>query len=285
MAIKGRRSIRPSPGYPSRVYGVDFSGAKDAGKKIWIASGVIEDGVLRIEDCRRGDALTGSGKGRDRCLTALRDFIERQEGACAFGIDFPFGLPRALVKQDNWEDFVLSFPGSYSNPEEFRYICRVAAGGSELKRVTDRESRTPFSSYNLRLYRQTYFGIRDVLHPLVRDRLAYVLPMQSALPDRPWVLEICPASTLKRENLYLRYYKRGTDESYATRARILEGIEATGILSIPAREVRSAVLEDRHGDALDSVIAAFATFRAIRNPVCLTVEDNEAYTLEGYVYV
>ncbi|GAF97778.1 unnamed protein product, partial [marine sediment metagenome] len=159
----------------------------DAGKKIWIASGVIEEGVLQIEDCRRGDALPGSGKGRDRCLAALRDFLEREE-ACAFGLDFPFGLPRALVKQGSWDDFVLSFPDNYSSPEEFRRVCRVAAGDSELKRVTDLESHTPFSPYNLRLYRQTYFGIRDVLHPLVRDHLAYVLPMQSALPDRPWIL-------------------------------------------------------------------------------------------------
>ena len=25
-----------------RIYGIDFSGAKDAGKKIWIAKGIVE---------------------------------------------------------------------------------------------------------------------------------------------------------------------------------------------------------------------------------------------------
>ena len=70
------------------------------------------------------------------------------------------------------------------------------------------------SIFRLRLYRQTYFGIRDVLYPLARDQQVCVLPMQSVLPDRAWILKICPASTLKRENLYLRRYKRGTDEGY-----------------------------------------------------------------------
>lgn len=273
-----------SSDHPRQVYGVDFSGAKNAGKKIWIARGVVDGDALRIEDCRRAEALPGSGKSRDRCLAALRDFMGRKETA-VFGLDFPFGLPRVLIKQDSWEVFVLSFPDDYTSPEAFRRVCRETAGGRELKRVTDRESQTPFSPYNLRLYRQTYFGIRDVLHPLVRDRLACVLPMQSALPDRLWILEICPASTLKRENLYLRGYKRGTDEGYRARVRILEGIEATGFLCVPSSAVRSAVQDDRHGDALDSIVAAFATFRALRNPASLAPKGDDAYKLEGYVYV
>jgi hypothetical protein len=41
-----------------RVYGVDFSGAKDAGNRIWIASGVVDEDTLLIrraterENCR-----------------------------------------------------------------------------------------------------------------------------------------------------------------------------------------------------------------------------------------
>ena len=194
-------------------------------------------------------------------------------------------LYQALVKQKkSWEDFVLSFPGNYFAPEEFRRLCHEASGGHEIKRITDIESQTPFSPYNLRLYRQTYHGIRDVLHPLVRDQLVCVLPMQSALPGKPWILEICPASTLKRKGLYLSYKGR-TNAHHAARAFVLESLEATGPLSIPAQGVRSAILEDRGGDALDSVIAAFATFRTLRHPALLAVESSDAYALEGYVYV
>ena len=266
------------------VYGVDFSGAKDAGKRIWIATGTVQGSTLQIEDCRRGDTLPGSAKARDRCLAALCGLIARESGS-VFGLDFPFGLPHTLVRQESWKGFVLDFPHSYNSPDEFRTACQEAAGGRELKRVTDRESHTPFSAYNLRLYRQTYFGIRDVLHPLVRNQQACVLPMQSALPDRPWILEICPASTLKQENLYLRGYKRGTDEGYRARVRILEGIEATGFLCVPSSAVRSAVRDDRQGDALDSIVAAFATFRALHNPASLAPKGDDAYKLEGYVYV
>jgi len=266
-----------------RIYGIDFSGAVDAGKRIWIASGIVEKDALLIEGCYRAKDLPGSGKDRDQCLAALRDFIGRAN-ACAFGLDFPFGLPRALVKQKRWEDFVLSFPDDYGNPGEFRRLCHEASGGREFKRLTDQETQTPFSAYNLRLYRQTYYGIRDVLYPLVRNQLACVLPMQSALPGKPWILEICPASTLKRKGLYLSYKGR-TNAHHTARASVLESLEATGPLSILAQGVRSAILEDRGGDALDSVIAALATFRALRNPTLLTVESSDAYALEGYVYV
>lgn len=271
-----------SPGYPLRVYGIDFSGAAQAGEKIWIAEGVIEGMTLRIEACYRGADLPGSGPGRERCLPALRDFIGDGE-AGVFGLDFPFGLPRALVKENTWEDFVLSFPDHYCDPEAFRDACRTAAGGSEWKRITDQESRAPFSPYNIRLYRQTYFGVQSVLAPLVREGAACVLPMQAALPGRPWLMEICPASTLKREHLYMPY-KGKSREYYQARARILKAIEETTLLSAPA-PLQSTILDDPGGDALDSVVAAFAVFRTLCHPDGFGVGSNDAYALEGYVYV
>jgi hypothetical protein len=279
------------PSHPRRIYGVDFSGAAKAGKKIWITRGVIEGDTLRIEACYRAADLPGSsapaaqgqvGQDRDRCLAALRDFV-RREADSAFGFDFPFGLPRDLVVEDSWEEFVLSFPDHYASPEEFRETCRQAAADSELKRVTDQESRTPFSPYNLRLYRQTYFGIRDVLAPLVRDRQACVLPMQTALPGRAWVMEICPASTLKQESLNRSYKGKGQGR-YVTRDYILAEIERSASLSIP-KPLWSAILEDPEGDALDSVVAASAVFRALRDPGRLAVGGSDVYALEGYVYV
>jgi len=271
------------------VYGIDFSGAKDAGKRIWIASGVVDGEALRIDTCYRAADLPGSAVDRDRCLTALRNFIASQ-GDSAFGLDFPFGLPGVLVKgKRNWEDFALSFPVDYSDPVAFRKSCRERASKAgfhrELKRATDVDSKTPFSPYNWRLFRQTYYGIRDLLHPLVRDQLACVLPMQRAQSDKLWILEICPASTLKKENLPWRRYKRNTPEGQGLRVRILEGIEATGRLHIPSADLRSKILADHGGDALDSVIAALATFKALRDPAFPAVEGNDAYALEGYVYV
>lgn len=73
----------------ARVHGVDFSGARDAGRKVWVASGTMEGGVLRVEDCRRGDSLPGGGRDIARCLPALVEFIEGERTA-GVGLDFPF---------------------------------------------------------------------------------------------------------------------------------------------------------------------------------------------------
>jgi hypothetical protein len=265
-----------------QVYGVDFSGAADAGRRIWITRGVIDGDCLRIEDCHRGADLPGSGMERDRCLAALRDFIVK-ERAGAFGLDFPFGLPRRLVEEASWLEFVLSFPKRHHSPEAFREACRAATGGAELKRVTDRETGTSFSPYNLRLYRQTYFGIHDVLAPLVRERSAWALPMQSPVTDRPWLLEICPASTLKHESLYWPY-KGKTREHHQGRQRILEAIVEGAHLSLSS-SLGAMILEDVGGDALDSVVAAIAVSRAFRESRNLAPGMGDAYSLEGFVFV
>jgi hypothetical protein len=262
------------------VYGVDFSGAADAGKKIWIARGEIKEDLLLITECSNVADKLCAGSDREPSLAALRRFICEHRDSI-FGLDFPFGVPKTLVKKHTWEQFVLSFEDRCKSPEEFRKICTLAGGSKELRRFTDIEAKTPFSPYNLRLYRQTYFGIRDVLGPLIRDTTVCVLPMQNPLPGRAWVVEICPASTLKRENLGVSYKGRGEIKTTA-RARILEGIEKTGALKIKKPALRSTVLQNPGGDALDSVIAAFATFKALRNGFAF--DKTSPYAIEGWVY-
>lgn len=262
------------------VYGIDFSGARDAGKKIWIARGIIEEDVLLITECFQAKDLLDSGRDREQSFKALREFIRKHKDSI-FGLDFPFGIPKSLVKEKSWKQFVSSFEDIYTTPEEFRRLCKLRSNDRELRRFTDIEAKTPFSPYNLRLYRQTYFGIRDVLGPLIRDTTVCVLPMQKPLPDRAWVLEICPASTLKKQNLGLPYKGRGEMKRTA-RVKILEGIKKTGLLKIEKSALRSKILEDRGGDALDCVIAAFATFRALKNG--FTFDRDSPYTLEGWVY-
>jgi hypothetical protein len=268
---------------PREVFGVDFSGAADAGKKIWVANGSSKGERLLIKDCRRADSLPASGKDRDRCLTALRDFIKSRSNA-AFGLDFPFGLPGHFIADRSWEDFVASFPRRYEDPKRFRDTCSSAADGRELKRVTDSEAKTPFASYNLRLYRQTYYGISKILSPLVSDSLACVLPMQSRVDGKPWLLEVCPASTLKARNLYFPYKGR-TAEHRQARTRIVGEIEKMGLVHGLDPVIRKLVVEDKGGDALDSVIAALATFHAVRHGGPVLAQYKDFYKIEGYVYV
>lgn len=272
--------MEPQISPPRRVHGVDFSGAQNAGKLIWVASCLIDGDSLRVEDCRPAAELPRSGRDLGRALTALRDFIAESRD-CVFGLDFPFGLPRSLIQDEDWESFIRSFPNSYPSAGEFKRACFEAAGRKELKRLTDCESRTPFSPYNLRLYKQTYFGIRDVLTPLVLSGQVRVLPMQRPESGKAWVLEICPASTLERRQLPLSF-KGSKPGRYESRLRILQAIESTTPLSI-GDSSRLRVLEDRGGDALDSIIAACAVFAALPNLAHLGREKPD-YALEGYVY-
>ena len=159
------------------VYGVDFSGAKDAGRRIWIATGSIRGKKLEITDCRPAKELPGSGRELQKSLVGLTDFISGQREAI-FGMDFPFGLPASLVEGKSWKDFVLSFRKKFPDPKRFKEECFSLAHNAELKRTTDAEKRTPYCCYNLRLYKQTYYGIKEIIEPLVLESQACFLPMQ-----------------------------------------------------------------------------------------------------------
>ncbi len=263
-----------------RTYGVDFSGAMKAGTKIWIASGVIGADGLRIEDCRPAYSMFEVRRDRSQSLAALREFIAAQ-GPCVFGMDFPFGLPLSLVEGDSWRDLVLTFADRYRDHDEFRDSCRRAAVGGERKRLTDRENRAPFSPYNLRLFRQTYYGIRDVLAPLVRAESVSVLPMMPAVSGKPWLLEVCPASTLRLKGIDFRYKGRGEGRREA-RQSILEVLQRTVPVLISA-ELRSVIVNDREGDALDSIVAAIAASRSLQGDLG-RLKEVPGYRIEGYIY-
>ncbi len=269
---------------PEEIYGVDFSGAKDAGKWIWISKGIADGECLLIKRCFRAVDLPGSGKEPEKCLPALRDYVARHARAL-FGFDFPFGLPKELVKQTRWEEFILAFPSEYRSANDLRRICFSKAGNRELKRLTDLQNRAPFSPYNIRVYRQTYYGITKIIYPLVRDDLGCILPMQRPKRGKPWVLEVCPASTLKSEGLYGVYKNRrhSGDQSHV-RYHILSSIQATGQLKLAKEDMIDLILADCRGDALDSLVAAFVAFRTLKKGI----EDqrlNCEYEIEGFIFV
>jgi hypothetical protein len=266
-----------SGGGYGRIFGVDFSAAVDAGRRIWLAGAQEDGGGLRVGACLRAEDLPGSGRELEKCLPALRGFI-RGLGAVTMGMDFPFGLPRALVSERTWRDFVLTFPQRFPDASALRTHCRMA--GSEPRRRTDREALTPFSPCNLRLFKQTYGGIAQVLQPLVKASAVRVLPMQRQSPDCPSLLETCPASTLKGLGVY-RPYKGPGAERRRGRLRILQALEAAG-LSLDSTGLPEVLLDDAAGDALDSVVAAFATWKAVTASSPAPWADD--YALEGYVY-
>ena len=65
--------------------------------------------IAEEEDCFRARDLQDSGNELEICLPSLKDFIKKNQDA-AFGMDFPFGLPRVLVEQESWKEFIITFP-------------------------------------------------------------------------------------------------------------------------------------------------------------------------------
>ncbi|HEY7690522.1 MAG TPA: DUF429 domain-containing protein [Dongiaceae bacterium] len=243
-----------------RIFGVDFSGAADTARRLWIAEGRVMREKLRLLSCAPIGDLIGERADRAACHRAFVDLIANSPDAI-FGCDFPFGLPEFLMAGRSWQAFAADYHEKFLQPEDFRDHCRKLANGTERRRVCDREARVPFAAYNLRIYRQTFYGIRDVLAAAILRDAAAVVPMQAFAADRAWIVEACPASTLKALDLY-RPYKGADKRCLAQRRRILRHLEEIGWLAEVDGSLRSRLLSDAGGDALDSVIAAAATMRA-----------------------
>ncbi len=267
---------------PESIYGIDFSGAAAAGQHIWICAAEMRNQQLRIEKCLPAAEFLNCAPAREPCLAALRNFIGSQSRS-VFALDFPFGLPAGMVAAADWTSFACRFPARFATPHQFREFCRRAAGGTEVKRRTDRESRAPFSPYNLRIFRQTYYGIREILAPLVAADRARVLPMQPPHPDKPWTLETCPASLLKKRGCYAPYKGPG-EPKLQQRRHILDTffLQNEGILLHP--EIPPRVSADRNGDGLDSLLTAAIAFHILQEPGRLLPENHEQYQPEGFIY-
>ena len=117
---------------------------------------------------------------------------------------------------------------------------------------------------------------------LNRPVAATVWPFQPRRPGRAHLLEICPASTLKRLDLYRPYKGRGPALREA-RASILSTLLAlTSAVGPPA--LRQQALDDPGGDALDALIALLATAEAACDgsaEKCAPESDGDVYVWSG----
>jgi hypothetical protein len=280
------------------VYGVDFSGAKQAGRNIWIArTEPRARGQLALVSLDRLETLCGTAE-RAPCLAELVRLVNASTEAL-WGFDCPFGLPLELFPPDApWAD-QFAFLRKYG---EDAYRCGMACVARtrrmppgplrtalHCRRQTDRDAKAPFDAFHYRMIYQTFFGLRDVVCPLANTPGTAVLPFQyRKLPRAKRVaVECCPASVLKKRGLPHQNYKQPkggplTRLRRTTRHAILAGL--TKWVRIGERH-RRAIMRNPGGDALDAVIAAVGAFHGFREAHHATIARHDRAPREGWMYV
>lgn len=286
----------------SQVVGVDFSGSRNSGLTAWIARAEVLEGcpgtgapVARLR-LRSLDPLLRVSGSEDR-QTVNRFFVDAIAASdqAVWGFDFPFGLPIELALGP-WARQLKQLDRFEGDAKEYGRLLvartREVADAMHIRRLTDRETKTPFDCYHYRIIYQTFHGMRDVLRRIVNDRETCVLPFQfnrlSGIgnPVRRLVVEACPSSTLKRLGLPHRLYKQSggkppTEAQRRVRKEILAGL-ASRIDLRPG--LRREILSNPGGDALDAILAAVGCWEALVTDDHLAVAKHPRYRLEGRVY-
>ena len=277
------------------VCGVDFSGARLAGRNLWVAE---------LRPVRRGSkryVLESLVNAERACGTAERSttmawLVERiaKSDRTLWAMDFPFGFPiEVLPPRTPWDaqlDWLTGWDDdAYSLGVECLRRARALGGPIHIRRLTDVEARAPFDCYHYRIIYQAFHGMRDVLGPLRRLRHTAILPFQyRRLPSARRVLvEACPSSTLKRLGLPHQNYKQPeggplTRRRRLTRRALIDGLAAHVRIDDAQRRL---MMRNGGGDALDALIAAVGGLQAWRDADHVAIARHPRYRREGRLYV
>ena len=251
------------------IYGVDFSGARLAGRHAWVArierAAPPSPSAYRLTRLARLDALAGAAE-RETALAHLVKAVAASDGAL-WALGFPFGLPVEVLpqtEQGGWPsqiEFLREWgEDAYAAGVECLNRAKALGHQGHIRRLTDVETRAPWDTYSYRIIYQTFYGMRDVLGKLWGTDGTVILPFDYArLPGaRRVVVEACPASTLKRLGLPHTGYKvTGAGALTAAHRRARRQIVAglAGHVSV-GRARRRLLMQDPAGDALDALVAA-----------------------------
>jgi len=261
----------------SRVLGVDFSGASDAGRSLWLTEARCTDAGMIVEDCYR--AADEWGPHREDAHAGLQSRLTA--GFDVVGLDFPFSLPQALLDEHcdgEWAGLIewLTLDGP-EDPDTFASTCRSTArehtgdGTASLRRETDLR-RAALCPYDRMVQYQTFYGLRNVLAGVADDPGVAVAPMQDeAAATR--VVEVYPAATFGWLGLYREGYK---GDRHDRRRTNVNGIQDC---SVDIGDFRG-IYEENH-DALDSLGAVLSAGRVAASG------DSPLYGSrdEGHIYV
>jgi hypothetical protein len=277
------------------IYGVDFSGAKLAGRNTWVARlqrrGVSRGRRFALVELDCVERACGTAE-RSAALRHLVDRVADSSGAL-WAMDFPFGLPvEVLEAGTRWPqqvEFLREWgEDAYGVGLECLARAKRLGGPMHIRRLTDAEARAPFDCYHYRIIYQFFYGVRDVLGPLARTRGTAILPFHyRRLPTARRVLvEACPSSTLKRLSLPHQNYKQPaggplTPRRLRTRRVILDHLSRHVQISPGHRRV---MMRNGGGDAIDAVLAAVGAEGAWRDADHASIARHPRYPREGKLF-
>jgi hypothetical protein len=228
------------------LHGIDFSGAASGGAaKIRVVE----------RDLRQPQSPVRS-RGRMDRRGLVRHVLEaRADGdAHAFRIDAPIGLPletlRAFAVEPNWSAMA-EWLASFQDPRLWRTAVR-ATTRQEPKRACDHAFRAPMAPMNLRVFKQTWTLIAEVLRPLAEAGVRVEPVHRGAAASAVVVCEGCPASVLRHAGLADHGYKGQGLPPRRMRERVVQWLEQSS-MRIPQRLAQEAV-DDAEGDLLDALL-------------------------------
>ncbi len=245
-----------------RIYGVDFTCAPRRAKPITVASGVLQGDRLRVENLERLESFE-----------AFEAFLERP-GPWIGGFDFPFSLPRELVRDLGWPESwqaLVAHCASMTRKELRQvldaYRASRPAGRKYAHRATDLPagSSSPMKLVNPPVALMFHEGARRLLAAEVD------LPALASRDSSKVALEAYPGLLVRGQLGIRESYKADaraaqTPARKAARRRVVQALKAGEPLGIRVSVSAELLVEDGSGDLLDAVICAVQAAWAARRP-------------------
>jgi hypothetical protein len=225
------------PTAAGRCWGIDWSGARLAGDKVWLAElDPANKTILEVSRPWAGAVPTGVVDGVARWLSGLDD--------AWVAFDFPFAMAsadqRALVGSATADPRVRGRRVAAGYPTVVDFIAAAAklALIGRHRRTTD--GKSPFAPLLYQLIYQTYWGHRLLAQLPTRE--VAVLPWEHTAHATVRVVETCPAVLLRTlgESNYRYKLKPGTE---VRRLELLDAVTANTGWTCPSR-IRDEVARD-----------------------------------------
>ncbi|MCE9620697.1 MAG: DUF429 domain-containing protein [Planctomycetes bacterium] len=228
------------------LHGIDFSGAASGGAaKIRV---VERDLLKRHEPIR--------SKGRMDRNGLVRHILESAKDGQPhlFRIDAPFGLALESLRQfdvaPTWSAMA-EWLRDFKDPRIWRTAIRKISR-EEPRRECDRVFRTPMAPMNLRVFKQTWTLIAEVLKPLSEAGIRIEPVVRGETSNHVTVCEGCPASILKLLGLPDHGCKGAGLPPQNLRERLVRELDQEH-LRVTDRIGQEAIA-DTEGDLLDAML-------------------------------